>query len=261
MRGRAASTRSTTSNAHRPISTPLFGASTGSGARRSSAMARRPNFRNRRPPQSMSFLSSIRRAAGALVAVAALGAAPVAAGSPTEFVEKFGDNAVKVLADGGLNEDQKIDHFRRLLNDGFDVSLIGRMVLGPRARTASETQMKEYTALFEKFIVASSAQRLNRYSGEQLNVKGSHPDGRDVIVHSEIQQGPGKPAVKVDWRVRGEDPNFKIVDIIVEGVSMVITQRDEFASVVQRCGGKLDCLLDRLRTRPQGLNTAAGGAR
>ena len=90
------------------------------------------------------------------------------------------------------------------------------------------------------------ASRLGDYGGETLRVISARAAGNDTIVTTEVR-GPDRPPLKVDWRVRGDAGTYKVVDIIIEGASMVITQRDEFASVIRRSGGNLDGLLARLR--------------
>ena len=80
-----------------------------------------------------------------------------------------------------------------------------------------------------------------------MQIRSARPAGKDTIVITEVR-GQGRPSVRVDWRVRGDDGTYKVVDVIIEGASMVITQRDEFASVIRRSGGNLEGLLARLRT-------------
>ena len=182
-----------------------------------------------------------------LLAVA-LPAAAVAE-TPSEFVASLGDNAIRMLVDEDVSPDQRIANFRVLLLEGFDLPLIGRFVLGVHWRRASPEQRTEYTELFEKFLVQSYAARLGQYGGESLRVRAARGGGeKDTIVSTEILQ-EGRPAVKVDWRVRRSGANYKVVDVIVEGVSMVITQRDEFSSVIRREGGSIEALLSRLRQR------------
>lgn len=182
-----------------------------------------------------------------LLAVA-LPAAAVAE-TPSEFVASLGDNAIRMLVDEDVSPDQRIANFRVLLLEGFDLPLIGRFVLGVHWHRASPEQRTEYTELFEKFLVQSYAARLGQYGGESLRVRAARGGGeKDTIVSTEILQ-EGRPAVKVDWRVRRSGANYKVVDVIVEGVSMVITQRDEFSSVIRREGGSIEALLSRLRQR------------
>lgn len=167
----------------------------------------------------------------------------------SEFVATLGDNAIRMLIEEGVDDGERIASFRELLLDGFDLPLISRFALGVHWRRASAEQRAEYTELFEKFLVQSYAARLGQYGGESLRVKAARNGGeKDTIVSTEIIQ-KGRPPVKVDWRVRNGGDRYKVVDVIVEGVSMVITQRDEFSSVIRRSGGNVEGLLAKLRKR------------
>ncbi len=167
------------------------------------------------------------------------------------FVTDLGDNAIQMLINDTLDQNQRLDEFRRLLVVGFDIPLISRYVLGRYWRRASPEERNEYLHLFEEFLVRTYAARLGQYGGETLEIKTARTDGdRDVIVRSEIIPSDG-PAVRVDWRVRNFDGNYRIIDVVVEGISMIITQRDEFAAVIESSGGRVEGLLAELRSRTQ----------
>lgn len=166
-----------------------------------------------------------------------------------DFVQGLGDRAIAVLADPKVNDAQAIEVFRDLLNKNFDVNTIGRFVLGRYWNTATPDQQKEYISLFERMIVDVYAQRFNQYAGETFKVTGAQAEGeRDAIVTSQVLR-PNGPPVNVAWRVRNRDGAFKIIDVVVENVSMSVTQRSEFASVIESNGGKFDALLNALRQR------------
>jgi phospholipid transport system substrate-binding protein len=167
-----------------------------------------------------------------------------------EFIKVLSDEAVAVIADRSMDEKKRMRELHRLFVLGFDTRTIGRFVLGRHWRAANENQRGEYLRLFEDFVVRSYAHRLGEYAGERLVVKGVRVagGGDDFFVSSEIVRSSG-PALRVDWRVRPRDKGYKIVDVIVEGVSMLITQRDEFASVIRSSGGDLEGLLVALRRR------------
>src|SRR5262249_39721530 len=119
----------------------------------------------------------------------------------------------------------------------FDVDSIARFVVGNYWRTASDAERTEYRKLFEDYVVAAYSARLSNYSGEQFQVRDEVPAGDDTMVNSVIIR-PTQPPAKVEWRVRkSPDGSLKIVDVVVEGVSMTITQRSEFSSVMQQTGG------------------------
>lgn len=196
-----------------------------------------------------SFARMTMAAGLALVLLAVVQPATAEAETPSEFVATLGDNAIRMLVEEGVSHDKRIANFRQLLIEGFDVPLIGRFVLGVHWRRASLEQRTEYADLFEKFLVQSYAARFGQYGGESLKVKATHAGGeKDTIVSTEIIQR-GRPPVKVDWRIRSGEASYKVVDVIVEGISMVITQRDEFSSVIRRSGGNVEGLLAKLRER------------
>ncbi|MQP67771.1 ABC transporter substrate-binding protein [Niveispirillum sp. SYP-B3756] len=166
-----------------------------------------------------------------------------------DFVQSLGDKAIATLADSKVSKEQTKEIFRQLLNDNFDVATIGRFVLGRYWNTATEPQRKEYMDLFERMIVEVYAERFSQYAGESFKVSGAQPAGqRDAVVVSQVLR-PNGPPVNVAWRVRAKDGGYKIVDVVVENVSMSQTQRSEFASVIENNGGKFDALLEALRQR------------
>jgi phospholipid transport system substrate-binding protein len=113
----------------------------------------------------------------------------------------------------------------------------------------NDAQRIEYNRLLRDYVTYSYIVRLEEYSGESLVIRDSRtdPDG-ESLVHSVVDR-PNRPPVKVDWRVRNDKGEFKITDIVVEGMSMAITHRAEFSAVIQSGGGKVESLLDALRKR------------
>ena len=174
---------------------------------------------------------------------------PVAhAETPSQFIMALGNTAIHTMVDGGLIDEERIGRFRELLVDRFDLPLIGRFVLGVHWRRASPGQRFEFFGLFEEYLVSIYASGLGQYGGESLSVKSTRPAGKDTIVRTEVH-GPRLPTLKVDWRIRGDTGNYKVVDIMVEGVSLVNIQRDQFASVIRRTGGNVEGLLAELREK------------
>src|SRR5262249_32280675 len=131
----------------------------------------------------------------------------------------------------------------------FDCAGIARFVLGRYWRSASEEEQQEFVKLFEDYVVFVYATRLSNFGGETMKVRGSRSDGDGVVGSAEVAS-PGAPAaLKIDWRLVTENGAYKINDVIVEGVSMAVTQRSEFASVVQRNGGQLRGLIAMMREK------------
>lgn len=169
-----------------------------------------------------------------------------------KFVQALGDRAIAILADKTITAEQRSAQFRQMLGDSFDLPTIGRFVIGQSWRSATPEQQKEYMDLFEALVVKTYSDRFALYTGEGFAVKAVHPeDERDFIVNSEISHPDGSPATTVDWRLRQKGDKLGIIDVVVEGVSMSVTQRQEYASVLQRNDGKIDGLLDLMRQRLQ----------
>lgn len=166
-----------------------------------------------------------------------------------KFIDGMGARAIGFLGDEKLSQDQKEAEFRKLLRQSFDMSTIGRFALGRYWKTATPAQKKQYQKLFEDMVVDVYSARFEEYNGQGFHVKSARPDtDSDSIVTSFIVPDEG-PQIQVDWRVRKKDGGYKIVDVIIEGVSMALTQRSDFASVIQRGGGNMDVLITHLQDK------------
>jgi len=166
-----------------------------------------------------------------------------------QFIDSLGRKAINDLTGNSLTADEREVRFRNLLNEHFDMASIDRFVLGRYWRIATEDEKAEFARLFEEFLVKSYAVRFAGYSGESFKVLGgggAH-DGV-VIVNSEIERSGAEP-IRLDWRAIQGGSDMAIVDIMVEGVSMAVTQRSDFASVIQSRGGKVAGLLEALRDK------------
>lgn len=183
-----------------------------------------------------------------LLALAFVFASPVTAqanDAAAAFVQKMGDEALTSLTAKDLDQATRESRVRSLLNKNFDVQTIGKFALGTYWKTATEAEKSEYMKLFENMIVTTYAQRFSEYSGQAFKVGNTvAASARDTIVNSQIIQKDGPP-VNVQWRVRGG----KVIDVIVENVSMSVTQRSDFAAVIQSGGGKVSALNESLKAR------------
>jgi phospholipid transport system substrate-binding protein len=173
------------------------------------------------------------------------------------FVQSLGDQAIKIITDKSLSPPDREKKFHQMFVDHFDVPAIGRFVLGRYWRTASDAQKTEFLKLFEDMIVKTYNNRFNEYKGEQFLVTNSRADGDSAMVTTNVTRPGGNAPVKVDWRVLRPQGQLKIVDVVIEGVSMSVTQQQEFGSVIQRNGGQIDSLLGTMRERIQTQGQAA----
>ncbi len=139
--------------------------------------------------------------------------------------------------------------FRELFHKDFDTPGIARFVLGRYWRTASPEEKQEFLKLFDNYVVYVYTARLSDFQGEQFKITGARPDQDSMLVSTDVIT-PGAPQpLRVDWRLINDDGAYKISDVIVDGVSMLVTQRSEFASVIQRHGGQIQGLIDLMRQK------------
>lgn len=177
-------------------------------------------------------------------------AGDVGAGAES-FIESMATRALGFLGSTSMSQEQKKSSFKNLLNDSFDLETIGRFVLGRYWKTSTAQQRTEYLGLFRKMVVEVYAKRFGDYKGQKFETRGHRADGdKDTIVTSYIVPGDG-PEIQVDWRVRYKGGRYQIVDVIVEGVSMSVTQRSDFSAVIQRGGGDMQVLIAHLRNNIQ----------
>lgn len=170
--------------------------------------------------------------------------------SASEFIAGLGQRAVSALTGPDLTREERETRFRELLDTHFDVPGIAKFVLGRYWRVATDEEKQEFVKLFEEFLVQGYARRFAEYSGENFEVRNVRQGGDGYALVQSLVIRPNAENVRVDWRVQdGGDASFRIVDVIVEGLSMAATQRDEFASVIQSKGGKVAGLIDVLRAK------------
>lgn len=165
------------------------------------------------------------------------------------FIENLGRDAVTMLQAPELTPDQRLEEFKKLLSEGFALNAIGRFTLGKNWRRASKAQRSRFLGLFERYVVSSYAKRLGDYEGETFEIDGARDEGRNGTLVKTFVLRPGGEKLEVHWRVMAHKGAFKIVDVIIEGVSMSITQRSEFSSFISAKGGNIDAFLDELESK------------
>jgi phospholipid transport system substrate-binding protein len=198
----------------------------------------------------ISFRSVVILLTFSLMSALALPAAQASADDGAgQFVSSLGARAVSVLSDKEHSTfDQREANFRDILVEGFHIRTISRFVLGRHWRTATDEQKNVYSNVFVDFIVRVYASRFDSYNGEKFEVlKVVEAEGGDSVVRTRILRPSGGAPIGVDYRVRKFDDTYKVVDVTVEGISMLHTHRVEFVSVLNRKG--IDGLLSDLQAR------------
>ena len=164
------------------------------------------------------------------------------------FLADLQEQAASRLGDASISEQEKEAHFRKLFNENFAVPAIGRFVIARYWRGASEADQSEFLAVFEDAMVQRFLPLLAENSSERFTIGNVTADSRNedmALIDSRIDRPEGEP-YRVTWRVRETDGTFKILDIVAEGVSMAITLRSEYGTVLKNNGGKLPPLTEAL---------------
>lgn len=167
-------------------------------------------------------------------------AQPVLASSSKEakaYASSIGDRVLEVMNDGALGTSQKLDNLETLFVDVVDVDWVGRFVLGRHWRNASEEQRETYLNAYRDFLIKHYTSRFAEYSGETFTIEQTEERRKgEYMVRMNIQRPQGQAPVIVDYMLREDGDDFKVFDIIVEGVSLISTQRSEFDSAASRNG-------------------------
>jgi phospholipid transport system substrate-binding protein len=184
----------------------------------------------------------------ALLAATALHGAGAATVDAAGFVDQLGQRTIAALDRLGGDPAARRQAVSALLDETVDLALIARLCLGRHWRAAGKEQRTQYVDLFRANVLAVLSRRMSYYTGgEKFVVTASRPAGDDAMVASEIIYATNDPPLKIEWRVRVTDGRPIIIDVLPEGVSLVLTYRSEFDEVVARSG--MDGLLAELRDR------------
>ena len=162
---------------------------------------------------------------------------------PDEFVQSIVDKASKVLANN-INKEQRIKKIKLIAMESVDIRGIGLYTLGSHRKNLSDNQKKEYNDLFYKYFLKSFSSRLADYTDPKINVLSQEKINEKYTIVSSLLVGTEKrPEVKLDWRVYTKNPNQPLIrDLIIEGLSLARTQKEEFNSVIQSNDGDINTL-------------------
>lgn len=169
-----------------------------------------------------------------------------------QFVQKVGDQAILDLTEPGLGDSDRVRRMRQFLRENFDEEAVSRFVLGVYWNRASEEERREFMRLYEVLVAHTYAGLFKKYTGETFEVLRERPVDDGTIVYAQINQPGTGQAIPVELQVKNNG-GYKAVDIKVEGISMPLTHRKEYASVIQRNQGKVSGLLKILREKATSL--------
>jgi len=163
------------------------------------------------------------------------------------FVQSTVNRAAKTLG-GGLTKVERIEKLKEIAKDTVDITGIGFYSLGKHRKNLSKEQLENYKIVFEAYFLKSFSSRLAEYSNPEIEVNSKNIiNANYTIVSSTLVATDTRPEVKIEWRVYTKDPdNLLIRDLIIEGLSLARTQKEEFSSIINSNDGKIEALLKNL---------------
>lgn len=166
-----------------------------------------------------------------------------------QFIQGLGDEAIMILSNKSYTAQEREDKFDVLFRRGLAIQKIGAFAVARHWRQATNEQRIRYLKLFSKIIVQTYSKRLSQYSNEKFAVTSVREnEDNSFTVMSEVRRQEGPP-LNLQWRVILVKGDLKVVDVVIEGVSMLITQRSEFSSIITKKGNGIEGLIEELKLK------------
>lgn len=167
--------------------------------------------------------------------------------SASEFISSLSDEASNILS-SKLSDDEKIIRLKEIGERSVDIEGVGLYTLGKYRKTLTDSQKKQYKELFKNYFLKSFAGRLVGYTDAKITVLSEEiKNEKYTIVYSKLVGTSERPEVKIDWRVYTKDPENPLIrDLVIEGLSLARTQKEEFNSIIANNGGNVEALFDSL---------------
>ncbi len=188
--------------------------------------------------------------ASALFMHTAQAQAAVDAQKAETFVVQVTENGITDIINANISQAEKDKRFAKLFNNALDLDFIGQFVLGRYWRTATPQQRTDFIDAYRALNIKTWSQRFDEFKGKEFIFKGTTPSksANQIFVNSVVPMEQGEPA-KVVWRVKQTGDKFKIVDIIIENVSLAITARNEYTAYIKNNPGGIDALIKDLQRK------------
>ena len=177
-------------------------------------------------------------------------AAAVDAAKAENFVKKITDEGLTDIINSNVSQQEKDDRFAKLFNEALDLKYIGQFVLGRYWRTATPAEREEFISVYRQLNVKTWSKRFDEFKGRSFVFNGTSPSStaNQIFVNSQEPMDEGAPAAVV-WRVRQNGDDFKIVDIIIENVSLAITARSEYTAFIKNSPDGVAGLIKNLKQK------------
>ena len=168
---------------------------------------------------------------------------------PQKFVTELINDAIAKLSDKNSTQEDKKIFIEKIAQENVDIYALGLYTLGDLRKKVNENDLKEYQKAFEKYFLKSLTSRLSDYSTNQFEVIGADKKSANyTIVNSKIKEDSNKPEIKIDWRIYTKNPEKPLIrDLIVEGLSLARTQKEEFSSILSSNNNEINSLILKLQ--------------
>ena len=168
--------------------------------------------------------------------------------NPSDFVAELVNEAITKLADKDLNKDEKSKFIEKIALDNVDINALGLYTLGQLRKSSDEQTIFKYQEVFEKYFLKSLTSKLTDYSSSKFNVLNFDKKSSNyTIVKSKIKPDDGSPEIKIDWKIYTKNPDKPLIrDLIIEGLSLARTHKEEFASILNSNNNDIDVLITKL---------------
>ena len=167
---------------------------------------------------------------------------------PKIFVTELVNDAIKILSDKSTTKEHKAIEIEKIALENVDIKALGMYTLGDIRKTLNKTELEKYNILFEKYFLKSLTSRLTDYSSNKFEVLSAEQKNSSyTMVQSKILEGDNKPEIKIDWRIYTKDPLKPLIrDLVVEGLSLARTQKEEFSSILSSSNNDINILFKKL---------------
>jgi len=168
--------------------------------------------------------------------------------NPKEFVKELIDDAIKQLSDKNLTKEEKSKSIEKIAVENVDINALGLYTLGELRKSSEKEDILNYQKSFEKYFLKSLTSRLTDYSSSKFEISGEEKKSSNyTIVNSKILPDDNSPEIKIDWRIYTKNPEKPLIrDLIVEGLSLARTQKEEFASILNSNNNDIKILISKL---------------
>ena len=167
---------------------------------------------------------------------------------PQIFISELVDDALKTLSDKSISSEKKFETIEKIALENVDIKALGLYTLGELRKSSSESEILRYQESFEKYFLKSLTSRLADYSSDKFVVLDDEKKSANyTIVNSKVEPNDGGPEIKIDWRIYTKNPDKPLIrDLIVEGLSLARTQKEEFASILSSNDNDIKILVNKL---------------